>query len=167
MLFRSPVLVVPRAAVSRNDGGPLVLCFDGSESARRAIHAAGALCSPRPTIVVNLWESWVTAAPVLAGVARPVNAMTEELDEIAADLSQSTAADGERLAAEAGFEALSVSARSTGSVWRGLLDVADEHDAGALVLGARGLTGLSRALGSVSNGVVHHSRRPVLVVPSR
>lgn len=159
-----PVLVVPGAA-SMNDGGPLLLCYDGSESARLAIQAAGKLCSPRPAIVVNLWESWVTAAPVLAGVARPVNAMTEELDELAAELSQATAADGERLAAEAGFEAVSVSARSAGSIWRGLLDVADEHDAAMLVCGARGLTGLSRALGSVSNGVVHHSRRPVLVVP--
>ena len=114
---------------------------------------------------MNLWESWVTEAPVLAGVARPVNAMTEELDEIATGLSESTTADGVRLAAEAGFDAQPVSACSAGSLWRSLLDVADEHDADALVLGTRGLTGLSRVLGSVSNGVVHHSKRPVLVVP--
>ena len=159
-----PVLVIPGAA-PRTDGGPLLLCYDGSESAARAIRAAGTLCSPRPAVVVNLWESWVTEAPVLAGVARPVNAMTEELDEIATGLSESTTADGLRLAAEAGFDAQPVSARTAGSLWRSLLDIADEHDAGALVLGTRGMTGLSRVLGSVSNGVVHHSRRPVLVVP--
>ena len=119
----------------------------------------------RSAIVVNLWESWVTAAPVLAGVARPVNAMTEDLDEIATGLSESTTADGVRLAAEAGFDAQPASACSGGSLWRSLLDVADQHDAEALVLGTRGLTGLSRGLGSVSNGVVHHSQRPVLVVP--
>ncbi|HEX6582392.1 MAG TPA: universal stress protein [Thermoleophilaceae bacterium] len=160
-----PVLVVPDAA-PRSDGGLLLLCYDGSEGAARAIRAAGTLCSPRDAIVVNLWESWVTEAPVLAGVARPVNAMTEELDEIATGRSESTTADGVRLAAEAGFDARPVSACSGGSLWRSLLDVADEHDVGALVLGTRGLTGLSRALGSVSNGVVHHSRRPVLVVPA-
>ena len=159
-----PVLVVPDAA-PRSDGGPLLLCYDGSESAARAIRAAGSLCSPRSAVVVNLWESWVTAAPVLAGVARPVNAMTDELDEIAIQLSEATTSEGVRLAEEAGFEAHPVSACSAGSPWRSLLDVADEHDAEALVLGKRGLTGLSRALGSVSNGVVHHSRRPVLVVP--
>ena len=49
-----PVLVVPAAAPT-NDGGPLLLCYDGSESAARAIRAAAALCSPRPAIVVNLW----------------------------------------------------------------------------------------------------------------
>jgi nucleotide-binding universal stress UspA family protein len=160
-----PVLVVPAAAAPRNDGGPLLLCYDGSEPAARAIRAAGALCPPRPAVVANLWESWVTAAPVLAGVARPVNAMTDELDEIATGLSQAIAGEGVRLAAEAGFDVQPVSARSAGSLWRSLLDVADQHDAEALVLGTRGLTGLSRALGSVSNGVVHHSRRPVLVVP--
>ena len=159
-----PVLVVPGAA-PRSEGGPLVLCYDGSESAARAIRAAGTLCSPRAAVVVNLWESWVTEAPVLAGVARPVNAMTEELDEIATGLSESTSADGVRLAADAGFDAQPVSACSAGSLWRSLLDVADQHGAEALVLGARGLTGLSRVLGSVSNGVVHHSKRPVLVVP--
>jgi len=159
-----PVLVVPDAA-PKSDGGTLLLCYDGSESAARAIRAAGALCSPRRAVVVNLWESWVTAAPVLAGVARPVNAMTEELDEIATELSDATTSEGVRLAAEAGFDAHAASVCSAGSLWRSLLDVADEHDAEALVLGRRGLTGLSRALGSVSNGVVHHSRRPVLVVP--
>ena len=142
-----------------------MLCYDGSESASRAIRAAGALCSPRPAVVVNLWESWVTAAPVLAGVARPVSAVTEELDQIATGLSEATTSDGVQLAAEAGFDAQPVSACSTGSLWRSLLDLADQHEAEALVLGTRGLTGLSRVLGSVSSGVVHHSRRPVLVVP--
>jgi nucleotide-binding universal stress UspA family protein len=162
---KRPVLVVPAAAAPGNDRGPLLLCYDGSESATRAIRAAGALCSPRSAVVANLWESWVTAAPVLAGVARPVNAMTDELNEIATGLSQAIAAEGVRLAAEAGFDAQPLSVCSAGSLWRSLLDVADRHDAEALVLGTRGLTGLSRALGGVSNGVVHHSRRPVLVVP--
>jgi nucleotide-binding universal stress UspA family protein len=159
-----PVLVVP-AAAPRNGGGPLLLCYDGSDSAARAIRAAGTLCSSRSAVVVNLWQSWVTEAPVLAGVARPVNAMTEELDQIATELSETTVAEGVRVATEAGFDAHSRSACSAGSLWRSLLDLADEDDADALVLGARGLTGLSRVLGSVSNGVVHHSRRPVLVVP--
>jgi hypothetical protein len=71
---------------------PVLLCYDGSESAARAIRAAGTQCSPRSAVVVNLWESWVTAAPVLAGVARPVNAMTDELDKIATGLSEVSAA---------------------------------------------------------------------------
>ena len=44
-------------------------------------------------------------------------------------------------------------------------DAANQYACAAIVIGSRGLTGVSAALGSVSNGVVHNSRRPVLVVP--
>jgi hypothetical protein len=44
--------------------------------------------------------------------------------------------------------------------------VAGELDAGAIVLGARGLGRVeSTLLGSVSSAVVHNARRPTLVVP--
>lgn len=162
---RRPVLVVPAATPENHDEGPLLLCYDGSESATRAIRAAGELCSRRRAILVNLWESWVPEAPVLAGASRPVHTVTAELDEIADELSEATVGEGARLAASAGFDPQPVSACAAGALWRSLLDIADDHDAAAIVVGSRGLTGLSRALGSVSNGVVHHSRRPVLVVP--
>jgi nucleotide-binding universal stress UspA family protein len=70
-----------------------------------------------------------------------------------------------QLARQAGFEAEGLSQRAEGPTWETVLDAADEHGCSAIVVGSRGLTGLSAALGSVSNGVVHHSRRPVLVVP--
>ncbi len=53
-----------------------------------------------------------------------------------------------------------------GSVWRTIIDVADDIEADLIVVGARGLSTVqSVLLGSVSNAVVHHSSRPVLVVP--
>jgi nucleotide-binding universal stress UspA family protein len=45
-----------------------------------------------------------------------------------------------------------------------LLDIGDRQQAAAMVLGSRGVGGLTAALGSVSNGVVHHSHRPVFIV---
>jgi nucleotide-binding universal stress UspA family protein len=46
------------------------------------------------------------------------------------------------------------------------VETAEERDAAAVVVGSRGLTALrSAVLGSVSYGVVHHCKRPVLVVP--
>ncbi|CAA9460412.1 MAG: Universal stress protein family [uncultured Rubrobacteraceae bacterium] len=46
-----------------------------------------------------------------------------------------------------------------------ILCVAEELDAGLIVMGSRGLGGVKRILmGSVSEGVIHHARCPVLVV---
>jgi nucleotide-binding universal stress UspA family protein len=39
------------------------------------------------------------------------------------------------------------------------------HEASVIVLGTRGLSGLSAVLGSVSQGVLHHAKQAVLVVP--
>ena len=92
--------------------------------------------------------------------------MELELDEIAAEQSQETAEAGVELATAAGLAAEPLTEKVfAGPVWKAVLDAADEHEAAAIVMGSRGLTGISKALGSVSHGVVHHSRLPVLVVP--
>jgi len=152
-----PLLIVPQAATVAAAEAPLLLCYDGSEGAEHAIAAAGELLRGRQAVVLNCWESWVAHAPV--------QGMTAELDEIPQGLSEQTVADGARLAADAGFAPEPLSARAAGAPWRAVLDAADEADAALIVLGSRGLTGLSRALGSVSNRLVHHSQRPVLIVP--
>ena len=47
-----------------------------------------------------------------------------------------------------------------------ILDLSEELEVGLLIVGSRGLGGVGRfLLGSVSEGIVHQSRRPVLVVP--
>jgi nucleotide-binding universal stress UspA family protein len=46
-----------------------------------------------------------------------------------------------------------------------ILDLSEELEVGLLIVGSRGLGGARRILlGSVSEGIVHHSRRPVLVM---
>lgn len=160
-----PVLVVPGTTSDERTDGPLLLCYDGSEAATRAIDVAGREFGGRSALVLHLWESWVAEAPALAGVSGTVHGMAEELDEIAKEQSGDRIAEGVRVADGAGFAAEGLSERATGPVWKSVLDIADDHGCAAIVVGSRGLTGFSAALGSVSNGVVHHSRRPVLVVP--
>lgn len=144
--------------------GPVLLAFDGSDNARRAIAAAGRLFAPRRALVLHVWESWVAEAPALAGASASVHGMAAELDDISGEQSEGHAAEGVRLAKRAGFDAEALSERASGSIWRSVLEAAERHDCAAIVVGSRGLTGISTVLGSVSNGVVHHSRRPVLVV---
>ncbi len=46
-----------------------------------------------------------------------------------------------------------------------ILDLSEELQVGLLIVGSRGLGGVKRILmGSVSEGIVHHARRPVLVM---
>jgi len=162
---RTPVLVVPRSDPSDKGHGPLLLCYDGSDNATHAIAVAGNLFAPRSGLVLHFWDSWVAKAPALAALSSAVEGMAGELDEIADAQSSHIAEDGVDLAEQSGFEATGVSERATGPGWTFIRGIADAHDCAAIVVGARGVTGLSAALGSVSSAVVHNSRRPVLVVP--
>jgi nucleotide-binding universal stress UspA family protein len=47
-----------------------------------------------------------------------------------------------------------------------ILRVAEEHDVALIVLSAGRHTALGGLLGSVATRVVHHAKRPVLVVPT-
>ena len=75
------------------------------------------------------------------------------------------AEEGAGIARATGFDATSIAAEAKGPIWVAVEQVAEEHDAGAIVMGTRGLSGIkSLLLGSVSSGIVHHAQRPALVV---
>jgi nucleotide-binding universal stress UspA family protein len=72
------------------------------------------------------------------------------------------------IARSAGFEAEPLCVRSTDGVWPTLVQLAEDRDVRAVVVGRRGLSAVgSVLLGSVSSGIAHHCRRPVLVIPAR
>ena len=100
---------------------------------------------------------WAESPPSLVNFA--------ELDRAAAEDGGRVARDGVGVAHEAGLEAEPLAVKTTGSVWKTILETAEQHDAAAIVMGSRGLSGIrSMLLGSVSNAVVHHADRPTLVV---
>jgi nucleotide-binding universal stress UspA family protein len=85
-----------------------------------------------------------------------------ELDRFALSRAEAVAEEGQKLASATGVRV--ECARE--SVWRTIVDVADELSAELIVIGTRGTTAVEpHLLGSVSNAVIHHSSRPVLVVP--
>lgn len=160
-----PLLIVPSAGEEMPAPGPVLLSYDGSESAVRAIGSAAELLTISEARVVHVWDSWVARAPALAGASGSVMGIAVELDEVADEQSTDISARGVEEAALAGVAATAISESAKGPVWRSLLDIGDRQQAAAIVLGSRGLGGISAALGSVSNGVVHHSQRPVFIVP--
>ena len=66
-----------------------------------------------------------------------------------------------------GFSARSEAVEAA-PTWKGIVEVADEHDASLIVLGSHGRSGLAGVLiGSVAEAVAAHSRRSVLIVHRR
>jgi nucleotide-binding universal stress UspA family protein len=151
----------------RPDDSPLLVAYDGSEGAKAAIDAAARLGPGRPAIVLCVWESVAGAAP--AGLlAIPGSVMTggaKALDAEYAKEARSLAEEGAERLRELGVEASASVEQSHRNVWQTIVDQAESDDAAMVVVGSRGRSGVKTALlGSVSNGVVHHCARPVLVV---
>jgi nucleotide-binding universal stress UspA family protein len=87
------------------------------------------------------------------------------LDRGAQQRAASLAEEGAERLRSLGMEASPVAVSSAWNTWTTILDVAEEHDAALVAVGSRGLSGVKSALlGSVSNAVLHHCSRPVLVV---
>jgi nucleotide-binding universal stress UspA family protein len=145
-----------------HDAAPILICYDGSDLAQRAIEAAAGLLGPRHAVVLVVGRP-LTAAESLAVVSpvAPVAAF-EELNE---DDARSRARDGAERARRAGFEA-EARADLAAPTWEGIVDVADEIDAAVIVTGSRGLRAVRELFeGSVSHYVAEHAGRPVLIVP--
>jgi nucleotide-binding universal stress UspA family protein len=160
-----PVLVVP-ASSGDQATGPVLLCYDDSENARHAIEQAGQLAANKEATVLHVWQPWVPHTPKYVPiVSGAVGSMARELDEIADEQSSELTDLGVAAATAANFNADGVSERCDGAVWHAILETSDRANASLIVLGSRGMTGLSAVLGSVSHGVLHHSERPVLIVP--
>ena len=54
-----------------------------------------------------------------------------------------------------------------GNPAKGIVKVANEHDADEIVVGSHGFGKLRSALGSVSHELLHSADRPVMVIPHR
>jgi nucleotide-binding universal stress UspA family protein len=172
-----PVLVVPEPAGARPAGGdatptaPVILCYDGSDGARRAIEAAGPLLGLVPAVVVHAWER-AEAQPVLRTAGHPsviprLEELIADLDEAASQHATRVAAEGEALARAAGLDAAGEAVLGQIGTWQTLAREAQERSAVALVVGSRGRSATaSLVLGSVSHSLLHHAGRPLLVVGS-
>ena len=136
----------------------IVVGTDGSPGAEAAVQKVIELASGSPDATVHL----VCAYPGLSAMERI--GMTARQDP--ADL-RGVAADvlarDERRFREAGFE-VEKHVRE-GDPAHVLIDVASEHDADLIAVGARGSAGVRRfMLGSVSSKLAHHAPSSLLIV---
>jgi nucleotide-binding universal stress UspA family protein len=152
-----------------NASKPILIAYDGSEGAKTAIEAAGRLFPNRPAVVASVWRSAAAAMPASL-IAIPAGVATrayEELDKESERQAADKADEGATAAKDAGLDATASTLLCHGQVWATIIAAADQEDAQAIVVGSRGLSPVKSALlGSVANGVVHHSARPVVVIPA-
>jgi nucleotide-binding universal stress UspA family protein len=143
--------------------GPVLFAYDGSELAALAIEQAAAqLASGRDALVLCVWQ------PADVGFV-PTDKRHFDADQATEvkRAAEETAAHGASLAEKAGFRSQSVAVKAA-PTWKGIVEVAEEHNASLIVLGShrrRGVVG--HLLGSVAAAVVTHSASSVLVVHQR
>jgi nucleotide-binding universal stress UspA family protein len=142
---------------------PILVCYDGSDGARRAIETAGSLFGGRKAIVLNVWSPISVMVAAYGGMA----ALPSYDDDVLQDGATKVATAGSALASDAGLKAQPEIAEVTyQGTWHTILDVANQYDADLIVMGARGLGAFKSALlGSVSHSVTQHAHLPVLIVP--
>ena len=125
----------------------ILICYDGSADAQAAIDRAGSLMPGSDATVLVIWETILETLTRNGSLG--LGFIGEDGGEAVGLVAHPRIADrGEGIAAA-------------------ILGVAGDVNADVIVLGTRGLSGAkSLVLGSVSQAVLHHADRAVLVVPS-
>jgi nucleotide-binding universal stress UspA family protein len=141
----------------RNEGGPVVIATDGSESADQAVAAGMRVARTLGSNAVLVY-----VRPSIGPLGEPY--YQEKLSEQMAyardalDRAQGFAGQAN---CEADEEILEGHAPDQ------VVELARARNAQLIVVGSRGLGAVAGALlGSVSSAIIHRSDRPVLVVPS-
>jgi nucleotide-binding universal stress UspA family protein len=145
---------------------PVLIAYDGSSQAKGAIaEAARELAPGRRAVVLTVREPLDHLAFAgLGGGTMLDPATVSKLQDSAEKEAGAVAEEGARIARDAGFAA-EARVEVAPSPWQEIAAAADALDAGVIVIGSRGRTGLPKVLlGSVASAVAQHSRRSVLIV---
>jgi nucleotide-binding universal stress UspA family protein len=152
-----------RDAAAALDGGaperPVLFAYDGFEDAKAAIRQAGReFRGGRAAIVLTVWKPF-KAMPFASAPVAPAGLEVNVERE-----ARRVADEGARLARLSGFEAEPIAERGD-SVSQRIVQSAEEHHAGIVVLGAHGRIHPRRAaMGSVATATAEQTAKPVLIV---
>lgn len=165
-----PLLVVPEGG-GANDGS-VVIAYDGSETAKRAIGVVGRTLGGRSVVIVHAYDHGFDRTLLHRALgSRPIEEIRLLIDELQGTMrakAVEVTEEGVAAAREAGLEATGDTVPADGSAWRAVAWAARKHGASLVVVGSRGLgTARSVLLGSVSSGLVQNAELPTLVVPAR
>jgi nucleotide-binding universal stress UspA family protein len=153
-------------AAGTDGGRPVLIAYDGSDQAKRAIAEAGRVLGPgRRAVVLTVREPIESYDFVGLGGATTLDPATvSAMQESAHNEATVVAEEGAALARDAGFVA-EPRVEVGPTPWEEIVGVGEELDADLIAIGSRGRTGLKKVLlGSVASAVAQHSGRSVLIV---
>jgi nucleotide-binding universal stress UspA family protein len=145
---------------------PALFCFDGSDGAAEAIRSGASLLQARDAIVLSVAVPADEEFPSnpMGEIVGKLTKLYREWGEYAAELAVTRAEQGVQLAVEAGLDGARP-LTATGKPAPMILSVADENNAGVIVIGSRRYGPITNLLGSVAAHVARDAKRPVLIVP--
>lgn len=153
--------------------GPIVIGYDGTPAAERAVREAAELLAPRSALVVVVWKPGLAFELMELPTATvglppaPIDLRTAmEIDQAEQERAQRLAEQGAHLAREAGLDAegVAVAEDLEITIAETLTRVAKERDAQAIAIGAHPHSGIGELIaGSTLRGVLKHAPCPVLV----
>ena len=149
---------------------PVLICFDDSPGAARAVSEAANLFPGAEAIVVHVWqplEATFAYRYSAAGVTGALEEQIREVDAAGQDAAQAIAERGAELARQAGLSAEARAIKVDDSEAVAVRAAAEQVDARVIVMGSRQLGAIqAMALGGFSHAVLQASERPVLIVPA-
>jgi nucleotide-binding universal stress UspA family protein len=142
--------------------------YDGSPAANAAIGAGAMLFPDASASIAYLWTPPFGSKQLrrrLRLSARTIDELIHAIEKEGGREAEQLVAMGVTVARAAGWDAEPLVKRTWAGEGLSLSQVAEERRPDVVVVGSRGLSGTEALLGSVSDVVVHHATRPVMVVP--
>lgn len=147
----------------------MVIAFDGSPTARRAVSYAGQFLTADRAVVLTVWSPMDRGSEPGSydyDLDGPPDPKIDDEVDIALAEAQRINDEGIRLAVESGLPAEPLRLPVTYTVWQTIIDAADQLDADLIVTGTRATTGFRSLIqSSVADHVLRRGHRPVLIVP--
>lgn len=147
--------------------GPIVIGYEGSRAAKKAIEEAGKLLTGSRALVVTVWEpglALVAMEPAILAVPVDIG-LALEVDEQQRQRALQIANQGAELAGRAGLDAEAVALANESTVADTLLRVVEEQGASAVVMGSHGHNVVRDVfLATTTRAVIQKCKCPVVVV---
>lgn len=146
----------------------ILVGYDGSPAANAAIETGARLFPGASATVAYVWTPPFGSKEL----RRRLRSSTLTIDELIQAIEEEGLREAEQLVGmgvtvgrAAGWNAEALVKRSWAGEGLSLAQIAEEHRPDVVIVGSRGLSGTEAVLGGVSDIVVHHATRPVIVVP--